>query len=166
MRTVIGMFASRPEAESAILRLKKYGISTDALSIAMKDSAEARDVVAATGASDMAGEGATAGAVSGAAVGTLVGLALLGSTVVLPGLGPFVIGGPLAAALTGAGLGAAGGGLLGGLIGAGLPEHEAEQYAQGLEEGRVVVAATVGDDQSLLVQRLFDEEGSMRTHLA
>src|SRR5437764_731541 len=83
---------------------------------------EARDLIDTTGAGDMSGEGAAVGAVSGAAVGTLVGLALVGSSLVLPGVGTFLVGGPLAAALTGAGIGAASGGVIGALVGTGIPE--------------------------------------------
>src|SRR5215218_7599816 len=144
MRTIVGMFETRPEAESAIHRLKASGVGTDLISIAMRDTREASDLVEATGANDMSAEGATAGVVSGAAVGTLIGLALVGSTFVLPGVGTFLIGGPLAAALTGAGIGA----------------------ASGIEQGHILVSADVGDDQAQTVTRIFDEEGSRRTHTA
>src|SRR4051812_12495756 len=164
MRTIVGMFEARPEAESVIHRLKASGVGTELISIAMRDTREASELVEATGANDMSAEGATAGVVSGAAVGTLVGLALVGSTFVLPGVGTFLIGGPLAAALTGAGIGAASGGLLGALIGAGIPEHEAEHYATGLESGQILVSAQVPDDQAPAVARIFEEEGSRRTH--
>src|SRR3954452_18821137 len=147
MSHVVGMFQSRAEAESAIHRLKATGIAPDSVSVAMRDTSESADLIQSTGVDDMSGEGATAGVVSGAAVGTLVGLALVGSTFVLPGVGTFLVGGPLAAALTGAGIGAASGGILGALIGAGVPENEAQHYASGIEQGHILVSADVGDDQ-------------------
>ncbi len=119
-----------------------------------------------TGAHDLSGEGAAAGAVSGAAVGTLVGLALVGSTLVFPGVGTLLVGGPLAAALTGAGIGAASGGILGALIGAGIPEEEAEHYATGLEHGQIIIAASVPEARAADVRRIFQEEGAERTHSA
>jgi len=163
---VVGMFESRGEAENAIHRLKASGIAPESLSIAMRDSSESADLIQSTGVDDMSGEGATAGVVSGAAVGTLVGLALVGSTFILPGVGTFLVGGPLAAALTGAGIGAASGGILGALIGAGIPEHEAEHFASGIEAGHILVSADVPDAQAQTVARIFDEEGSRRTHSA
>lgn len=166
MRNVVGMFETRAEAESAIHRLTTSGIGADAISIAMRDSEATANLVEATGTNNLSGEGAAAGAVSGAAVGTLVGLAIAGSTFVLPGVGTFLIGGPPVAALTGAGVGAASGGLLGALIGAGIPEHEARTYASNIEQGHIFVSARVADDQSSLVRRIFDEEGSRRTHTA
>ena len=164
MQHVVGIFMTRTEAESAIQRLKAAGIAPDAIGVAMKDTRESSDLVEATGANDLSGEGATAGVVSGAAVGTLVGLALVGSTFVLPGLGTFLIGGPLAAALTGAGIGAASGGVLGALIGAGIPENEARDYATGIEQGQILLSVNVPDTESPTVRKIFDEEGSRTTH--
>jgi len=164
MQNVVGIFETRTEAESAIQRLKGAGVAPEAISLAMKDIRESSDLVEATGANDLSGEGATAGAVSGAAVGTLVGLALVGSTFVLPGVGTFLIGGPLAAALAGAGIGAASGGLLGALIGAGIPETEAEHYATGIEQGQILISTNVNDADAPIVRTIFDEEGSRRTH--
>jgi hypothetical protein len=166
MKTVVGLFDSRDEARSAITRLHEQGVRHDAISVAMKDEHDTAEVVAATGAHDLSGEGATSGLVSGAGVGVLVGLAIAGSTVLLPGIGTFLIGGPLAAALTGAGIGAVSGGLIGGLIGAGIPEEEAEHFSAGMERGHVLVAAHVGDHEVDQIRTIFDEEGSLRSYSA
>ena len=164
MRTVVGLFKDRDSAESAIHRLLADGIDRESISIAMKDVREATAITEATGTHDLSAEGATAGVVSGAGVGALVGLAMVGSTVLLPGIGTFLIGGPIAAALTGAGIGAASGGLIGGLIGAGIPEHEAHHYAAGIERGGIFVSAHVPENQVPEARRIFDEEGSERTY--
>jgi hypothetical protein len=164
MKNVVALFETRDDAESAIHRLKTRGVGIDSISVAMRDVSESSELAAATGAEDMSAEGATAGAVSGAAVGTLVGLALVGSTIVLPGVGTFLIGGPLAAGLAGAGIGAASGGLFGALVGAGIPEHEASHFASGLEQGAILVSVNVPDDQAPEAARILDEEGSRRTH--
>ena len=79
-------------------------------------------------------------------------------------MGAFLIAGPLAAALTGAGVGAASGGLFGALVGSGIPEPEATHYLEGVQSGRVIVAAHVDDPLAADVRRIFDEEGSHRTH--
>lgn len=166
MATVVGMFDTRAEAESAIERLRARGVNRDSISVAMKDRKETADMVTSTGAHDLSGEGATAGLVSGAGVGVLVGLAIASSTVILPGIGTFIIGGPLAAALTGAGIGAASGGLVGGLIGAGIPESEAEHFSAGMERGLVLVSAQVPEAESAAVRKILDEEGSLRTYIS
>jgi uncharacterized membrane protein len=164
MRTVVGLFEDRVSAESAIQRLMADGIDRDSISIAMKDVREASAWSDDIQVNDLSAEGATAGLVSGAGVGVLVGMALVGSTVLLPGLGTFLIGGPIAAALTGAGIGAVSGGLIGGLIGTGIPEDEAEHYAQGIERGGIFVSAHVPEDKVAEARRVFDEEGSTRTY--
>jgi uncharacterized membrane protein len=164
MRTVVGLFDSRSGAESAINRLLGDGVDRDSISIAMKDAREASSLSDDTGTNDLSAEGATAGVVSGAGLGALVGIALVGSSVLLPGLGTFLIGGPIAAALTGAGIGAASGGLIGGLIGAGIPEEEAEHYHAGIERGGIFVSANVADSKVAEARRIFDEEGSARTY--
>lgn len=164
MRTVVGLFEDRVSAESAIHRLMADGIDRDSISIAMKDVREATSLSEAVDVHDLSAEGATAGLVSGAGVGALVGVALVGSSVLLPGIGAFLIGGPIAAALTGAGIGAVSGGLIGGLIGAGIPEDEAEHYAAGIERGGIFVSAHIPEDQVADARRVFDEEGSTRTY--
>jgi len=159
----VGLFETRAEAENAIQRLKSHGIATDGISVAMKETWQTDELVQATGADDMTSEGAAAGALSGAAVGAIVGLAVAGATFVLPGVGTFLVWGPLAAALSGAGIGAASGGVLGSLIGSGIPEPEAHHYLTGLEAGHVIVTTSVPDVEAEAVRMIFNEEGSHRT---
>jgi len=178
MKNLVGLFDTRNDAEATIVRLKGVGIAPEAISVALKQAdgtgsglspvseRTTPSLAEATGAHDLTAEGTTVGAVSGAAVGTLVGLLVAGSTVVLPGVGTLLIAGPLAAALTGAGVGAAGGGMLGALVGAGVPEAEAAGFANDVDEGRVIVVVRVDDLAAAEARRVFDEEGSHRTHLA
>jgi hypothetical protein len=160
MKTVAGMFETRNDAEDAIRRLQAAGFSRDSIGVAMTDREELESLATDTGANDLSAEGATAGLVSGAAVGALVGIALVGSTIVLPGIGTMLIGGPLAAGLTGAGIGAASGGLVGGLIGAGIPEHEAAEYSSKLERGHILVTVQAADHEVARARQILTEEGA------
>lgn len=160
MQTVVGLFETRAAAEDAIRRLQTAGFSQDRIGVAMKDARAAGDIAETTGTNDMTEEGATVGAVSGAGVGALVGLALVGSTFVLPGIGAFLIGGPLIAGLTGAGIGAASGGLVGGLIGAGIPEGDAADYAAGLERGHILVSVQVPEAETYRAREILVAEGA------
>jgi len=160
MRTVVGMFESRSDAEDAIHRLQAAGFGREAIGVAMRDTREAGEIAETTGTEDLSGEGATVGALSGAGVGALVGLALVGSNLVLPGVGTILIGGPLAAGLTGAGIGAASGGLIGGLIGAGIPEEEARGYSERIARGHILVSVQVPDSQVGEARRVLIEEGA------
>ena len=164
MRTVVGLFDNRESAERAIKGLLAEGIDRDSISIAMKDVREATSLSEDTGTHDMSAEGATAGVVSGAGVGALVGIALVGSNFLIPGVGTFVIGGPIAAGLTGAGIGAVSGGLIGGLIGTGIPEDEVEHYSAAIDRGGIFVSANVPDGQVAEALEIFDAEGSERNY--
>ena len=62
--------------------------------------------------------------------------------------------------MTGAGVGAASGGVFGALVGSGVPEPEATHYLEGVQSGRVIVAAHVDEALAADVRRVFDEEGS------
>jgi hypothetical protein len=138
-RTVVGMFTRRNDAEAAIRDLKASGFSDDRIGVALQDSGEQRDLVESTGGT--VAEGAAAGALSGGIVGGLIGL--LGS-LLIPGVGPIVVGGVLASALTGAGIGAATGGIIGALMGMGVPEADARHFDEGLRSGRVLVTVDAG----------------------
>lgn len=160
MQTVVGMFETRPEAEDAINRLQTAGFPRERIGVAMRDHRQSADVAETTGAGDLAAEGATAGVVSGAGVGALIGIALAGSSVILPGIGPLLIGGPIAAGLTGAGIGAASGGLLGGLIGAGIPEEEAKVYHTRLEQGHILVSVQCEPTEAVRARQILIAEGA------
>lgn len=139
-RTVVGLFTDRVEAENAIRQLKDAGFTEKQIGIAMRDRDEQRQLLEDTGTT--AAEGAAVGAVSGGVVGGLIGL--LGS-LLIPGVGPIVVGGVLASTLAGAGIGAAAGGIIGALMGLGVPEVDAEHFDRGLRSGGVIVTVDAGD---------------------
>jgi hypothetical protein len=138
-RTVVGLFARRPDAEGAIRDLKAAGFRDDQVGVALQDQQEQGDLLESTGAKEA--EAAAAGAVSGGLVGGLIGL--LGS-LLIPGVGPIVVGGVLASTLTGVGIGAATGGIIGALMGLGVPEPDARHFDQGLRLGSTLVTVDAG----------------------
>ena len=137
--TVVGLFARRRDADAAIRDLKAAGFGDDQVGIALQDREEQGDLLEPPGAKEA--EGAAAGAVSGGLIGGLIGL--LGSLLV-PGVGPIVVGGILASTLTGAGIGAATGGIIGALMGLGVPEPDARHFDQGLRLGSTLVTVDAG----------------------
>jgi hypothetical protein len=145
------MFPDRRDAEAAIRDLRTSGFSEERIGVAMQNQDDQAMLAEHTG-SDVA-EGAATGAVSGGILGGIIGL--LGSLLV-PGVGPIVVGGLLASALTGAGIGAAAGGLMGALVGMGVPEPDAQHFERGLGGGRVLVtvnAFTRSDDVLDIMRR-------------
>jgi hypothetical protein len=155
-RTVVGLFKDRSRAEDAIRDLKNAGFTNEQIGVVTrdrKDRTEDESRSAARVDRDDPGkivdetaaglaEGATVGAVTGGVIGGLVGL--IGS-LLIPGLGPVVVGGVLASTLLGMGVGAATGGLIGALVGMGVPEEDARYFDAGFREGGTLVTVNAGD---------------------
>jgi hypothetical protein len=104
-----------------------------------------------------AGDGAMTGGAIGAGAGLLAGLGMLA----VPGLGPIVAAGWLAATATGAAAGAVTGGVIGGILGAltheGVDRKDAEVYAESIRRGgAVVVVRNHGDRRREIEQALSD----------
>jgi uncharacterized membrane protein len=155
--TVVSVFSDKTNAEEAIKILKEDGYNPKDISIVMKDSRESKEM-----AEEM-GTGTVGGAVSGATGGAILGgIAGLIASYMLPGLGAFFIGGPIAAALgltgaaastaSGAATGAVAGGLLGALTGFGLTKSEAESYRERVEGGGILVAVPARDGDEMRVE--------------
>jgi hypothetical protein len=87
--------------------------------------------------------GAGVGAVIGGAAGLLAGLGVLA----IPGVGPVVAAGWLAATALGAVAGGATGGIVGALTQAGISKEDAPVYAEGLRRGGTLVTARVPDSE-------------------
>ena len=103
-------------------------------------SAEHADVDEVSGAAKGAGIG---GALGGGA-GLLAGLGLLA----IPGLGPVVAAGWLAATAAGAAAGAATGGIVGALVDAGVNREHADVYSESIRRGGTMVTARVRDEEA------------------
>jgi uncharacterized protein (TIGR02271 family) len=143
-RTVVGLFHDRSDAEAAINDLKGAGFTNEQIGVAMRDRGEQKDLAESTGTN--AASGAATGAVSGGLVGGLIGL--LGS-LLIPGVGPIVVGGVLASTLVGAGAGAATGGIIGALVGMGVPEEDAQHFDTHFREGGILVTVNPGERTTL-----------------
>ncbi len=142
---VTGLFKDKDSAECAYNALGKRGYDKDSADVMMSD--ETRDRYYSGAAADetelgsKALEGTGTGAAIGGTLGAIIaGIAAIGTSVLLPGIG-LVVAGPLAAALVGAGAGGLAGGLVGALIGAGIPEEHAAEYESGIKSGGIVIRA-------------------------
>jgi len=138
---VVALFEERSEAEDAIRDLKNAGFTNEQIGVATQGRIEAGEAPSEGSAVGLA-EGAAAGALTGGVIGGLVGLV---SSLLIPGVGPLVVGGILASALMGMGVGAATGGLIGALVGMGVPEEDARYFDAGLREGRTLVTVSNTD---------------------
>src|SRR6201999_3344704 len=84
-------------------------------------------------------EAVGAAAAGGGGIGGVTGLLVRLGALTIPGFGPILAAGPLAAALAGTAVGATAGGILGAMVGHGLTDEEAEVYSGGVERGAILV---------------------------
>jgi hypothetical protein len=161
-KTVSALFDDYASGAAAVSALESAGVATSDISIVSNNadnwhSGTARE----SDAADDAGKGAGVGAAVGGIGGLLAGLGMLA----IPGLGPIVAAGWLAStaagAVTGAVVGAAAGGLVGGLTEAGVPEHDAHVYAEGVRRGGTLVTAKVPDAMAGEAQAILQRNRSV-----
>jgi len=159
-RTVTGLYDSYDAAAQTVRDLEAANIPGSDISIVAHRSDE-NDVPgeSAHGATTGAGTGASAGAAIGGGVGLLAGLGLLA----IPGVGPVVAAGWLAATAVGAVAGAAAGGATGGLIGSltadGVSKEHANFYAEGVRRGGSLVTARVEEGHVATAEAIMQRHG-------
>ncbi len=146
-KTVTGLYDTYDAAKSAVNALEARGIPHSDISIVANNSEGWYSDDRGSNAAEDAGKGAGIGAAIGGVGGLLTGLGLMA----IPGVGPVVAAGWLAAtaagAVAGAVAGGAAGGVVGALTGAGVPEQDANVYAEGVRRGGTLVTAKVDDSQ-------------------
>lgn len=150
-QTITRLFDDYADATNAIRELETIGVPHDHLSIVASNADKRhgdhvdQDDDSINDHGDVS-RGVSTGAVLGGAGGLLAGLGLLA----IPGLGPIVAAGWLAATAAGAGIGAAGGAATGSIVGAlknaGHDEDDAHVYAEGVRRGGSLVSAKVPDE--------------------
>ena len=154
MKTVVGVYDNIVDARDVVEDLVDAGIPRDDISLVARDVKgeygtylEDYDEDADYDTGDDVAEGAAGGAVGGAVVGGLIGVLVGLGAFAIPGLGPVIAAGPIAAGLAGAGVGAVTGGLLGALIEWGIPEEQAEYYTESVRRGSTLVAVRVAETE-------------------
>jgi hypothetical protein len=156
---VVGIFEDRYQAEQAVDELEQSGFSHHDVGFAIRghDAVEGGMITDAVGTKDSSG--AMTGAATGAVAGGLLGAL---AAIVVPPLGPIVIGGLLATAAGFAGAGAAVGGLLGAMTGLGVSEDEARYYEQQFNEGKAIVTVKAGEQADDVVKVIRRHGGFVR----
>ena len=135
--TLIAIFDDREAAVETVKDLEGNGFTPDQVGFAVRGS----DVGAGGMITDTVGTKDASGALAGAATGALAGGVLAAAvTMLLPGVGPVIAAGALAAFAGYAAAGAAVGGILGAMIGLGVSEDEAKRYEKLFHEGKAIVA--------------------------
>lgn len=151
-QTVVGSFDNFSDASNAARDLRAAGFGDSEVNVvannAQRDGATAESHPS----------GAATGAIAGGALGGVAGLAISLTGLAIPGIGPILAAGPIAAALAGAGAGAVAGGLIGSLTDIGVSETDAKYYAEAVRRGAALV--TVQADGG----RVNEAEDILRKH--
>jgi uncharacterized protein (TIGR02271 family) len=169
MPNVIGLFDNSSQAQTAVERMISDGIDRDQISLVTRDSDHDKTRDDTTEHTSGAVKGAGVGAALGGVGGLIAGIAGLA----IPGIGPILAAGPIAAAiggaLGGATLGAAAGGLIGALTDMGVPEEDARRYEDHVRQGKVLVTVRCDNDNQadrasniMELQGAVDLDGSSR----
>jgi len=173
-KTVVGLFDDFSHAQMVVSELEAAGFRREDISVVTNQHGVSHGTATQSAGSDQGHGvvgGAVAGAVKGGVIGGLTGLAASLAMLMIPGVGPALAVGPLAATLSGAGLGAAGGGVIGALTGLGIPHSDAGYYAEGIRRGSTLVSITTDDRRADEAIAIFnrhnpvdiDERGSHYT---
>lgn len=157
--TVSRLYDNYSDAQQAVRDLEAAGVSSSDISIVANNSESwfdgskvDRDRDGVDDRAEGAGKGAGIGAGLGGAAGLMAGLGMLA----IPGLGPVVAAGWLAATAVGAAAGAATGGVIGALTEAGVSEEDANVYAEGVRRGGTLVSARVPDGDRSRLEGILD----------
>jgi len=162
-KTITRLYDDYADATAAVRDLEALGIPHDDISIVANNTHGRHAANGHDGVNDEGdvSRGTSTGAVLGGVGGLLAGLGLLA----IPGLGPIVAAGWLAATAAGAGIGAAGGAATGSIVGAlknaGHTDEEANVYSEGVRRGGTLVSAKVSEADAARVEAALDGSRSV-----
>jgi hypothetical protein len=144
LEVTVASFLSRDQAERAVEMLQRANFHSDQIGFATPggdhEPSDLPEVQKEK--NDRTILGAATGGVSGWVLGSFLGALAVAA---IPGVGPILAGGGLAAILAGAAGGAVAGGIVGALTGLGVPAREAKRYEEELRKGRTLVTISAGE---------------------
>lgn len=167
-KKLVGIFQNENEAIKAIENLKAVGYRDDEISVIAKNRDEGLDRIEdATNANTTdtdAGSKAMGGAAIGGALGGIGALLLELGVFAIPGVGPFLAAGPIAATIGGLIAGGAVGGIVGALVDLGIDEEAAKEYKTYLDRGDILVAVDDRDDfdRNRVLMSYYDNNSVIR----
>jgi len=163
MKTVVGSFDRHTGASQAAAKLMSAGFMQSEINVISNNTSKV-GVNEDTGnvhAASTDTSGVTTGALTGGALGGAAGIAVAMMGLAIPGIGPILAAGTLATVLAGAGAGAVAGGLIGGLTDAGVPDTDAEFYAESVRRGGALVTVRVDDSRVDEAESILSDAGGI-----
>jgi hypothetical protein len=155
-RAVVAVFRDFDSAQAAVERLMAAGFPVDQVSIVGKDLQSETRLNGYVTTGDIAGPSAATGAWVGGLFGLLAGSALL----FIPGAGPLIVLGPLAAAAIGAGSGALVAGGVGAVLGHFVARQHLPKYEQRVRAGSYLVVVHGTEEDVERAHKVLSDAGS------
>lgn len=157
-KAVVGLFSDLKLAEQSVKQLRSNGFSTEEINIISKDKQESGQTTELTDDSIMDGT------MTGGAIGGVGGLLLGAGALAIPGVGPIIAAGPIAATISGA----IGGGIAGGLIDWGIPSEKSEDYSNQVSSGSTLAVIKTTQDKVAQAIQVLTSTGAtnIETHNA
>jgi len=150
--TIMALFDSYGEAARSVRAIEKSGVRPDAIRLIDRDLRDAP-----LSRAEGAGLGAAAGATLGGGAGLLAALGVLS----IPGLGPVVAAGWLAATLVGAVAGAAAGGAVGALASSGADGEDYDVFVGCVRQGGAIVTVRAGVGEAPDAARILKDHHAL-----
>jgi outer membrane lipoprotein SlyB len=157
-KAVIGVFRSENRAREAIDELKRNGFDEREISLVAKDNKGQgnRGNLESEQRLTMEDQNLSEGMFTGSALGGIAGLLAGAGALLIPGVGPIIAAGPLAAFLTGV----VGGGLAGGLVDFGIPEERGRYFEERVKKGDILVTLKANDDEVSEIASILENNGA------
>ena len=148
-QTIIGVFSSRSSAENAVSTLRKQGFTNEEINIISKKQGHQES-------GENTDDDIMDGTLTGGTLGGIGGLLLGAGALMIPGIGPIVAAGPIAAAIGGA----IAGGITGGLIDWGIPAEESHHYEQEVIQGSILAIIRTDATKVNSVAQILRQNGA------
>jgi hypothetical protein len=157
--SVVGVYKTFAAAKQAVDQLEVGGFPSQQISFVTRNVDE--ELTVAEEEKLRLGDSAEKTAAKLATVGGMVGLVVGSPLVLVPGIGPMLWAGPLAAGLTGAIVG----GFLGAMSGWGVHEDHIVEYEKYVREGQFLVVANGDPEEVALAKCILDETDAVFVRL-
>jgi hypothetical protein len=159
-KTIAGFFRTRIEGETTYNQLLGSGFDRDQVSFVAGDTRGHQTPAIGP----IEGTGAESEMPQDAAIGSVIGLTAGLILLAIPGVGPFLAAGPLAAAMGGIAAGAGVGGVIGLLRDHGVSDEEAEFYEEGVRRGgSLVTVRGASEETERKARKIMKDNGSIET---
>lgn len=146
-KAVVGIFRDLNAAQQAVSQLRSSGFTTEEINLVSKH----------TNDSAMEDDSIMDGTMTGGAIGGIGGLMLSAGALTIPGLGPIIAAGPLAATIAGA----IGGGITGGLVDWGIPSDKSEEYNEQVSSGNTLAVIKTPQNKVAQAVQVLNAGGAM-----